>query len=138
MQKRFVVRDPAFRLMNESFARFVKQAVPEGTISQWERQVVGTPWSSARTAVITFAVAGAGFVVFTQQQIVSAWVGVLPALAPGLLVPVTKAAIDKLLAQGVYLAVSTNILHFGASCRPGVAASSHSGERPIHPCDVER
>jgi hypothetical protein len=99
MQKRFVVRDPAFRLMNESFARFVKRAVSAGTISQWERQVAGTPWSSVRTAVITFAVAGAGFVVFTQQQIVSAWVGILPALAPGM-IPMAKEAINKLFAQG--------------------------------------
>ena len=101
MRKRLVVRDPAFRLMNESFSRFVKRAVPARTISEWERQVAGTPWSSVRTAVLTFALAGAGFVVFTQQQIVSAWVGLLPALAPALLIPMAREAVGKLLAQGL-------------------------------------
>lgn len=101
MRKGLVVRDPAFRLMNRSFARFVKRAVPPRTIAEWERQVAGTPWSSVRTAVVTFAFAGAGFVAFTQQQIVGAWFGVvLPALAPALLYP-AKEAIGKVLARGL-------------------------------------
>jgi hypothetical protein len=100
MRKGLVVRDPAFRLMNEDFARFVKRAVPARTIAEWERQVAGTPWSSVRTAVVTFALAGAGFVAFTQQQIVSAWVGFLPALAPALVIPVARELVGKMLAQG--------------------------------------
>ena len=99
MQKGLLVRDPAFRLMNVSFARFVSRAVPARTIAEWEHQVAGTPWSSVRTALITFTVVGAGFVAFTQQELFGAWFGMaLPALAPALFLPLIRDALGKIVA----------------------------------------
>lgn len=99
MQKGLLLRDPAFRLMNVSFARFVSHAVPARIIAEWERQVAGTPWSSVRTALITFTVVGAGFVAFTQQELFGAWFGMaLPALAPALFLPLLRDVLGKMVA----------------------------------------
>ena len=85
--------------MNVSFARFVSRAVPARTITEWEHEVVGTPWASVRTALITFTVVGAGFVAFTQQQLFGAWFGMaLPALAPALFLPLLRDALGKMVA----------------------------------------
>jgi hypothetical protein len=77
-----VVRDPNLRIMNETFRRFIVQAVTADQVAAWEAADVHVPWASIETAMITVVVGLAVLLVLTQEQLVSAWTGFVPAIAP--------------------------------------------------------
>ena len=78
----FVRRDPTFRLMNETFRRFVLQMVLADEVTKWEREGVEMPWSSYATSVGAFAVVASAVLFLTQQQLLDAWIGYVPAIVP--------------------------------------------------------
>jgi hypothetical protein len=77
-----VRRDPTFRVMNETFRRFILHELSSDELSAWEGEGVGLPWGSITTTMLTLALGLIGLIVLTQQQLVDAWVGFVPALAP--------------------------------------------------------
>jgi hypothetical protein len=77
-----VRRDPTFRVMNETFRRFILHELSSDELSAWEGEGVRLPWSSITTTMLTVALGLIGLIVLTQQQLVDAWVGFVPALAP--------------------------------------------------------
>ena len=88
MRKGLIVRDPAFRLMNRSFTRFVISALPSHIMDKWEREGIRMPWNSLRFVPLT-AAAGLGlFLYVTQQSLfesVAAYVAALAAAVPALI-----------------------------------------------------
>ena len=82
LRSRLVRRDPTFRLMNETFRRFVLHELSPDRVAEWERDGVRLPWGSITTTMLTLAMALIGLLLLTQQQLVDAWVGFVPALAP--------------------------------------------------------
>jgi hypothetical protein len=77
-----VVRDPACRIMNRTFEQFVMHAEPPDRIAAWEREGVMLPWGSIRTTLLTIALGLGGLLILTQAQLVGAWIGLVPTLAP--------------------------------------------------------
>jgi hypothetical protein len=82
MRSGLIRRDPLFCLMNETFRRFVVRELPSDTLLEWEHQGVRLPWASITTTMATVALGIGGVLVLTQQQLIDAWVGYVPALAP--------------------------------------------------------
>ena len=95
-----VRRDPTFRVMNETFRRFVTGADRPDVISAWEREGVRVPWGTIATTGVTVAFGLAGLLLLTQEQLVDAWMSYVPALAPAIptvwkvLATVQKGRID--------------------------------------------
>jgi hypothetical protein len=79
-----VRRDRTFSIMNETFRRFVLRAASPQVISSWEREGVRLPWGTIATTGLTVAFGLAGLLLLTQEQMVDAWIGYVPALAPAM------------------------------------------------------
>ena len=77
-----VRRDPTFRVMNETFRRFVAREMAHETAAAWEHEGVRLPWGSISTMMLTVALLPIGLMLLTQQELVGVWVGALPTLTP--------------------------------------------------------
>ena len=53
-----------------------------GEVSKWERRGVQMPWASVETAMTTIVFGLAAVLVVTQEQLMGAWIGFVPTLAP--------------------------------------------------------
>jgi hypothetical protein len=84
VQDGLIVHNATFHVMNETFRRFILQKESSSTVEEWEREGVVLPWGTIRTTMITVAVGLAGLLLLTQQQLVEAWVGYIPTLAPAI------------------------------------------------------
>ena len=68
--------------MNETFRRFVLRMVSPDDVRTWEREGVELPWISYASSIGSFAVVAAAVLFLTQQQLLDAWIGYVPALVP--------------------------------------------------------
>jgi hypothetical protein len=82
MRSGLVRRTPTFSLMSTRFEQFVLHALSPDEISEREHADVSLPWASITTAMLTVAVGLGALLLLTSQQLVDAWVGYVPALAP--------------------------------------------------------
>jgi hypothetical protein len=82
MRSGLVRRTSSFRLASERFRLFVLQALEPGEVTERERAAVALPWASVTTAMLTVALGLGALLVLTSQQLVDAWIGYVPALAP--------------------------------------------------------
>jgi hypothetical protein len=82
MRSGLVRRDRTFHVMDEPFRLFVGRALSGEEIGARERGDATMPWTSVTTAMLTIALGLAALLVLTSQQLVDAWVGYVPALAP--------------------------------------------------------
>jgi hypothetical protein len=82
LQAGLVVRTPSLQIMNESFKDFVSQAATPSQIGAWERRGVVIPWSTIEVAMLTVVVTLAGLLIVTQEQLLNAWIGFIPAFLP--------------------------------------------------------
>jgi len=79
-----VRRGHTFRIMNETFRRFVLASATHEMIAAWEREGVRVPWGTIATTGFTAAFGLAGLLLLTQEQLVDAWMSYIPALAPAI------------------------------------------------------
>jgi hypothetical protein len=82
MRRGLVRRDRRFHLVDGRFQRFVMQAMPADEVSRREGEGVNLPWASKATVAFTVAIGIATALLLTSQQMVDAWIGYMPALAP--------------------------------------------------------
>ena len=82
MENGLVVRDRAFSISSDAFRRFVQGAASADQIRSWEHEGIITPWGTIAATVASLAFGLAGLLIFTQQQLLDAWIGFMPALAP--------------------------------------------------------
>ena len=82
LRKELVRRDPTFRVMNETFRRFIAHEVSHDSATEWEHEGVRLPWGSISTMMLTMALLPLGLLLLTQQQLLGVWVGLLPTLTP--------------------------------------------------------
>ena len=100
MSAGLVHRDPTFRLMNETFRRFVMRRRLSAGDLHWEHEGVRVPWGTIATTGVTVAFGLAGLLLLTQEQLVDAWISYVPAVAPAIptvwkvLATVQKGRID--------------------------------------------
>jgi hypothetical protein len=81
MRNGLIQRQTTFRLMNETFRRFIVGAVSPDTIAEWEREGVPVSWGSIKATLLTVALGLGGMLVLTQEQLLDAWIGYVPTLA---------------------------------------------------------
>jgi hypothetical protein len=78
LRRGLIVRDPQFRIMNESFRRFVlAQAV--SMQADWDSEAAGSGWGKARGPLATALVLVGLFLLSTQQQFLQTTSGLLTA-----------------------------------------------------------
>jgi hypothetical protein len=82
MRRGLVRRDRRFHIVDGPFRRFVMQVMPADEVSRREGDGVSLPWASKAAVGVTVAVGIATALVLTSQQMVDAWIGYMPALAP--------------------------------------------------------
>jgi hypothetical protein len=97
VRRGIVVLDPEPRLMNKSFAMFVRQAEKLGTIMEWRKAVPAGAWATARLPI--FAVIGLALATLIGLLMISGeqTSALLPVLAAGL--PAIVAATRRVLRQ---------------------------------------
>jgi hypothetical protein len=92
MKRGLVVRDPALRLMDESFRRFVISAARGKDIDSW-RQSDGSTWELMKAPLLLILLSVALFLFVTQKEMYNSTLSFVSALTAGL------AALFKLLGM---------------------------------------
>lgn len=83
VRRRLVVATPSFRLMNESFRRFVLRAERPEVFLKWERDVEASIWSRVRRPLFLFGIVVIAFFLATQREALNQSLGILAALTAG-------------------------------------------------------
>lgn len=83
IRRRFVVAAPNFRLMNESFRRFVLRAERPEVFQEWEKAVEASMWSRIKMPIIFSVIALAVFFFVTQGEAFHQSLGIFAALLAG-------------------------------------------------------
>ena len=83
MRRGLIVRSPQFRLMNESFRRFVLAAPSDEMRDSWDAEAASSGWGKARGAFSTLLVLGGILLLATQPQFLHTSTGLLTAAAGG-------------------------------------------------------
>jgi hypothetical protein len=78
LRRRLIVRDPQFRIMNESFRRFVLTH-SFSMREEWDAEAAGSGWGKARGPFATALVLVGLFLLATQQQFLQTSSGLLAA-----------------------------------------------------------
>jgi hypothetical protein len=81
MYRGLIVRDPRLRLMNDSFALFIRQMVSKTQLLEWEGEESASVWSILRWLLPVPLLLFGGFVFITQRDAVSSALGFLLAAA---------------------------------------------------------
>ncbi len=82
-----VVRLPHFRLMNESFQRFVSTSLCCEEVRALEQVAEASTWTKIRAPLVTVLIGAAGFLFITQREVFDtsvAFVGAIAAALPAL------------------------------------------------------
>lgn len=87
-----IVRGPELRVMNESFARFVRDNAPESVIVEWERAGYASTWELIRLPFVVGWIVVALFLFWTQRDLLGNTIAFLSTAGVGL------AAIVRLFA----------------------------------------
>lgn len=91
MRKGIIVCDPALRVFNESFRRFVSNIVPDEQVKFWEQDKVSGGWNTVRIIFWMGFISLTLFLVYTQRDVLQSWIAILTATIG------TIAALFKLL-----------------------------------------
>ncbi|UCE17090.1 MAG: hypothetical protein JSV84_09280 [Gemmatimonadota bacterium] len=83
IRRRIVVAAPNFRLMNESFRRFVFRAERPEIFQEWEKAVESSMWSRIKKPLIFSGIALAVFFFATQREVFNRSLGMLAAVMTG-------------------------------------------------------
>jgi hypothetical protein len=79
LRKRLMVRDPAFRIMNDSFRQFLLTEVDRGQIRNWEREERRAGWGARSWLVLALLVGIAAPILIAQRDTLDEWA---PSIAP--------------------------------------------------------
>jgi hypothetical protein len=80
-RKSLIFRDPMYRIMNESFRRFIESAEHADEIAQWAKNERQSTWHAFRLVAIAVAIGTAVWVVYTQAALSQAVAGYVAGIA---------------------------------------------------------
>jgi hypothetical protein len=80
VRRGLIRRDPALRVINESFRHFVQRAEDGATIKSWQRAAGTSTWAWLRTGVTAVVVVVGVFLFLTQPDVYAKWAALLTAL----------------------------------------------------------
>lgn len=89
LRRRLIIKDPQFRMVNESFRRFVLAQVSQPLREEWEAEAAGSGWGRFREPFATALMLVGLFLVSTQQGFLQTSAGLLTA-AGGLVAALVK------------------------------------------------
>jgi hypothetical protein len=95
VRRGLVILDPAPRLMNRSFALYIRQAERPDTLERWRKQQPRSPWSLARlplAIVLPVLIIGVTMAAAESGQEITALVSLLAAGMPALIGSVVRTA----------------------------------------------
>lgn len=69
MRRGFIVRDPQFRIMNESFRRFLRSVTTDDLNQKWRRESRRSGWGKLEGAFFTTLIVGGVFLLTTQNAL---------------------------------------------------------------------
>jgi hypothetical protein len=81
MRDGLILRQPTFRIINETFRQFIVEAVSPDTVAAWEREGVPVSWGIIKATLLTVALGLGAMLVLTQEQLLDAWIGYVPTFA---------------------------------------------------------
>jgi hypothetical protein len=84
MARGLAAKDPSFRLMNQTFRRFVLSAACQHDISAIEGAAEPSPWDRFRAPFLALLVVASLFFVLTQQELFTATITTLTTVLAGL------------------------------------------------------
>lgn len=84
MARGFIRRDPDFRLMNESFRRFVASSVCRSEVLNIENQVAPSAWDRIRLPLFVGLAGSVGFLLATQQELLDGLIASITGLTAGI------------------------------------------------------
>ena len=91
--RRLVTKKPSFRLMNETFRRFVLSPGCQADVQAIEGTSEPSPWDRARVPFFTVLVAGSLFFLVTQRELFNATIATLSTLVAAVPVIIRVAAL---------------------------------------------
>lgn len=83
MRRRLIIAAPDYRLMNESFRRFVLGAEPADVVRQWEQAAGPSTWTRLRGPAVLFLIFVALFFIVTQRDVAVQVLSVVTMLTAG-------------------------------------------------------
>ncbi|HWN98014.1 MAG TPA: cache domain-containing protein [Blastocatellia bacterium] len=84
LKRQLVVRDPALRLMDESFRRFVSSVSHKEDVEAWQQQEGGSAWQLLKAPLLLILISVALFLFITQKDTYDSTVTFMSALAGGI------------------------------------------------------
>jgi len=84
LERGLLLRDPALRLFNRSFALFITRVHDPAEVSEWEHRTTGFSWAQTRWVLFGFLLIASLFLWVTQRELFNTSVLFLSAAAAGL------------------------------------------------------
>lgn len=84
MARGFIRRDPNFRLMNESFRRFVASSICRSEVLYIEKQAAPSAWDRLRLPLFAGLAGSIGFLLATQQELLDGLIASITGLTAGI------------------------------------------------------
>jgi hypothetical protein len=79
-RRRFIIRRRGFRIMNESFRRFVRTAQYPAEIAKWEDEEQHSVWSAMKLGLSTALLMFGAWLLYAQQEVFQLGIGYVAAL----------------------------------------------------------
>jgi hypothetical protein len=80
-RKQLVCKAPMYRVINDSFCRFVLSAEHSGEILDWEQHEQESTWHAFRFVLIAVLIGGGVWLLYTQAQLLQIGTGTITAIA---------------------------------------------------------
>lgn len=80
-RRNLIQRSPAFRIMSESFRRFILHAQYPHEIEEWEREEKHSLWKALKLSLITATVLIGCWLLYAQQEVLNLSLGYISAFA---------------------------------------------------------
>ncbi|MGH0031216.1 MAG: hypothetical protein ACQGVC_15580 [Myxococcota bacterium] len=94
LRRRLIRRAPDFRIVSESFRRFVLEAEPISRVRVWEEKAGTSAWSTIRLVLLALLALATAILAYSSEEGLNAAVGLVPAIAGA--VPLLLRGLDVL------------------------------------------
>jgi len=103
-RRRIIRRGSGFRIMNDSFSRFIRETECPGEVAKWEAEEDQSAWSAMKLGLTTAMLALGAWLLYTQQDVFQMGIGYVAAVGT---------------AGGTILGLVRSIRGTGAPAKPG-------------------
>jgi hypothetical protein len=80
-RKQLIYKGPMYRIMNESFRRFIESTEHENEIMKWQREERASTWHAFRAVLVVAALGVAVWMLYTQAALSQTVIGIIAGSA---------------------------------------------------------